>query len=108
MNIKINFMRLILFFDLPFENKDDTKEYRNFVKNLTRNGYMRMQNSVFTKIVNVQTKVSREHEKINKILPKYGDIRLLSVTEHQYQKMKILLGTKTLNEEINEQNHVII
>jgi CRISPR-associated protein Cas2 len=108
MIISENFMRLILFFDLPSETKEDRKQYRIFVKNLIKLGYIRMQNSVLTKIVNVQTKVEREHDKIIKILPKYGDIRIMSVTENQYQKTKILLGAKTLNEEINEKQHIII
>lgn len=44
------FMRLILFFDLPVTTKKDRKTYAQFRKYLIQNGYMMMQYSVYCKI----------------------------------------------------------
>ena len=45
-----NFVRLILFFDLPMTTKKERKIYANFRKYLIKNGYMMMQFSVYCKI----------------------------------------------------------
>ena len=37
------FMRILLFFDLPIESNKDKKEYREFVKLLTGEGFIRLQ-----------------------------------------------------------------
>lgn len=105
----INFMRIILFFDLPSESDEDKKNYRHFVKKLTKLGYIRMQYSIYTRIVNTQTKIERELKKVESSLPPFGDIRVLYVTEKQYQNMAIMSGNKTVEEKINEEKkHIII
>ncbi|MDR2461742.1 MAG: CRISPR-associated endonuclease Cas2 [Mycoplasmataceae bacterium] len=100
-------MRILLFFDLPIESVEEKRNYTIFRKNLFKLGFIMMQYSVYHKCVNVATKIEREEEKITKILPPYGNIRVLTVTEHQYQKMKIMIGGKTFNEQINEQPNYI-
>ena len=45
-----DFMRLILFFDLPVMTKTDRRNYALFRKYLIQNGYMMMQFSVYCKI----------------------------------------------------------
>jgi CRISPR-associated protein Cas2 len=105
----INFMRVFVFFDLPTETKADTKNYTIFLRNLKRSGYMMMQFSIYTKIVNVQTKAEREVEKVERYMPPIGNVRVLTVTEKQYQNMSMLLGTKSINEKVNEiKKHIVI
>ena len=42
-------------------------------------------------------------------MPANGNIRLLEITEKQYEDMKILVGTKSLNEKIaNDERFVVI
>lgn len=45
-----DFMRLILFFDLPVVSKEDRRIYATFRKYLIKNGYIMMQYSVYCKI----------------------------------------------------------
>ena len=45
-----NFMRLILFFDLPMVTKTDQRRYRKFIKFLTGDGYIMLQYSVYCKL----------------------------------------------------------
>ena len=42
-----DFMRLILFFDLPVVSKEDRRIYATFRKYLIKNGYIMMQTSVY-------------------------------------------------------------
>lgn len=43
------FMRILLLYDLPSVTNADKKIYRNFVKYLTTEGFIRIQESVFVK-----------------------------------------------------------
>lgn len=107
--INTKFMRILLFFDLPMETPEDKKEYSTFRKQLIKSGYLMLQYSVYCKCVNTQTKIEREENKLIKIIPNYGNIRVLFVTEHQFLNMKILKGEKSLNEKINDEpSHIII
>lgn len=44
------FMRLVIFFDLPMTTKKEKRVYSRFRKYLIKNGYMMMQYSVYCKI----------------------------------------------------------
>lgn len=45
------FMRMIVFFDLPTKTTADLREYRKFRKLLITNGFVMMQESVYTKML---------------------------------------------------------
>ena len=44
-------MRLIVFFDLPVVTSAERREYARFRKFLVRNGFVMMQESVYSKII---------------------------------------------------------
>lgn len=100
-------MRLILFFDLPTETNQDIKNYTKFRKNLIKLGFLMMQYSVYVKMVNVQSKIERELDKVKKIIPQHGKVNVLHVTDHQYQKMERLVGTKSEVEEYNDNRRLV-
>ena len=86
------FMRLILFFDLPVTKKKDRKAYAQFRKYLIQNGYMMMQFSVYCKIFPNREAAVKHVNILKKNVPKEGQIRLLLVTEKQYSKIEIIVG----------------
>lgn len=94
-----NFMRLILFFDLPVATKADRHAYSVFRKYLIKQGYLMMQYSVYCKIFNNQDAIDNHLKILKKHLPKDGSIRALIVTEKQYSKIAILLGVRSIQEE---------
>lgn len=94
------FMRLILFFDLPVTTKKDRKTYAQFRKYLIQNGYMMMQYSVYCKIFANREAAVKHVANIEKSVPKKGQIRLLLVTEKQYAKIEIITGGKSMQETI--------
>lgn len=100
-------MRIFVFFDLPTDTAEDRKNYSIFRKELLKLGYIMLQFSVYTKSINVQTKREREEKKLIKIIPKNGDIRMLCVTEHQYQEIKYLKGQKSEIQMINDEKRYI-
>lgn len=100
-------MRLLLFYDLPNTESYETKEYNQFRKSLLRNGYTMIQFSVYMKTINTQTKIEQEIKKIVKCLPNNGNIRVIAVTEKQYENMYILVGKKKINEIYNNTERYI-
>ena len=49
----------------------------------------------------------REIEKIRKYIPRAGNIRIISVTEKQYNNMEVILGHKNINEIYNNSKRYI-
>lgn len=66
------FMRLILFFDLPMTTKEEVKIYTRFRKYLIKNGYMMMQFSVYCKIFPNREATVKHVEILRKNVPKKG------------------------------------
>lgn len=95
-----DFMRLILFFDLPMTTKEEIKIYTRFRKHLIQNGYIMMQFSVYCKIFANREAAVKHIDTLKKEMPQKGQLRLLLVTEKQYSKIEIIVGGKSLQEKI--------
>ena len=95
-----DFMRLIVFFDLPVVTKTDRKNYAKFRKYLIKNGYLMMQYSVYCKIFANREAAIKHVQVLKKNVPQEGQIRVMMVTEKQYAKIEIIVGGKSKQEEI--------
>lgn len=93
------FMRILLFFDLPMVSKKEKKIYSQFRKNLIKNGYIMMQYSVYSKICNNRDSAMNHIDILKRILPGQGQIRIMTVTETQYARIQILVGGLSKQEE---------
>ena len=85
-------MRIIVFFDLPVTTAKSRRDYYIFRKYLIKNGYMMMQFSVYCKIFPNREAAVKHVNILKKNVPKEGQIRLLLVTEKQYSKIEIIVG----------------
>ena len=99
MTMKYEFMRLILFFDLPVMTPKQRHTYNVFRRYLIKNGYMMMQFSVYCKIFANREAAVKHINILRKNVPKEGQIRILVMTEKQYAKIEIIVGGKSLQEE---------
>ena len=63
-----------------------------------------MQYSIYVRTCPSREYADRLENRIKKFIPDKGNVRLLSVTEKQYDDMKILVGNKTKTEEKKEGN----
>ena len=86
------FMRLIVFFDLPVETSAQQREYRQFRKFLVRNGFVMMQESVYSKIVLNPTAAAAVQENVRKHKTSGGLIEMMLVTERQFERIEIVVG----------------
>lgn len=99
-------MRIILFFDLPAVTKKDHREYDKFVKKLKKVGFVRMQESVFTKLSLNQSCVDSCLLDLKKNLPPDGIVSVLTITENQFASIEHLIGTFDTDVIISEERIV--
>jgi len=85
-------MRVIVFFDLPTETTEDRREYRSFRKFLIRNGFIMLQESVYSKIALNQTAANGVVAMLKRNRPSGGIVQLLVITEKQYAGMEYIVG----------------
>lgn len=85
-------MRIIVFFDLPIETAKDRKIYSTFRKGLVNEGFIMMQESVYTKLALNMSVVNSTKEKLYKIKPTQGLVQMLIITEKQYSTIEYITG----------------
>lgn len=94
-----SFMRMIVFFDLPMNSKKEVKTYTQFRKFLIKSGFSMMQFSIYCKVFN-NIEAAQSYLKIlKKNVPMQGQIRIMIVTEKQYNDIEIIIGGKSKQEE---------
>lgn len=101
-------MRILVFFDLPVVTSEQRTAYAKFRKNLIKEGFLMMQESVYTKLaINRQT-MDLEVNRIHAFLPKSGLVQVLTVTEKQFARIKTLLGENYRHSEISTTERLVI
>lgn len=100
-------MRVLVMFDLPVETSEDRREYSHFRKFLLRNGFVMMQESVYTKIALNNTAVETIKESVRKNKAKNGLIQMLVITEKQFEKTEFVLGEEK-TDVINSSERLVV
>ena len=93
-----DFMRIIVFFDLPVVHKKERKIYSQFRRFLLNDGYDMVQYSVYSRMCNGNDMTNIHLKRLNTALPQNGSVRCLTITEKQYENMKFLVGKPTIKE----------
>ena len=91
--MSFRFMRMMLFFDLPRDTAKQRGAATRFVKDLLKQGLIKLQQSVYCKLSLYASSLELQKEAVKKIKPQEGNIMLLTVTEKQFNSMEMLLGT---------------
>ena len=95
-------MRTIVFFDFPNIYAKDRRNYHLFRKFLLNEGFIMLQESVYSKLVLNSEQGKLLLERIRKKSPKKGIIQVLTITEKQYAQIEYIIGesnTKIINTE---------
>lgn len=95
-------MRVMLIYDLPNVTKQENYYYTQFRKSILKLGYTQIQQSVYIRVIQSKTLTNQHIEKLRKIIPPKGNIRIFTFTEMQYESGIILSGEVTENEIIND------
>ncbi|MBL8178217.1 MAG: CRISPR-associated endonuclease Cas2 [Bryobacterales bacterium] len=87
-------MWLFALFDLPVETKEQRREYAQFRKSLLSAGFTMLQYSVYAKHMASEEAAEHLRAKVHAALPPQGQVRLLTVTDHQFGKMEVYVGKR--------------
>ncbi len=100
-------MRTIVFFDLPNIYSKDKKNYLLFRKFLLNEGFVMLQESVYSKIVLNLQQSEFLINRIRKNSPKKGIIQVLTITEKQYSQIEYIIG-KSDSKIIDSEDKLVI
>lgn len=101
-------MRLVVFFDLPMGTAKQRKDYRLFRKFLVKDGYLMLQESVYTKLVTNNGAAGSALVRMNKNRPPEGLVQVLKVTERQFETMAYITGSREVYDEIDTLEELLI
>jgi len=89
-------MRILVFFDLPTETSKDRKIYSRFRKFLIKEGFIMMQESVYSKLTLNNSITNSIRDKIEKNKPPKGIVQMLVITEKQFSSMEYIVRRKNI------------
>ena len=100
-------MRVLVFFDLPVGTSAQRRSYIQFRRMLLKEGFLMMQESVYTKLALNATVANAIMERVRDNKPPQGLIQMLTVTERQFAKMELVLG-EYRTEIIDDERRLVI
>ena len=86
-------MRLLVYFDLPVQTKEERNRAQRFRKELLTEGFVMMQYSCYSRFCRNDFEVNRYMKRVKILCTKLirGEVRILKITNKQYENMLILL-----------------
>lgn len=101
-------MRLLVILS-PTDKWGTKTEYTKLRKFLQRDGYIRIAPEVYMRIVQNRKASEKQYRRIDEVAPKTGVVRLLRLTEKQYNNIYMVTGEADYQEKTVGINcHIVI
>ena len=85
-------MWIIVMFDLPVDTPQERRAYAQFRKKLLRDGFTRMQYSVYTRHCASRENADVHVARVEATIPDDGEVRAIIITDRQYERMRVFWG----------------
>ncbi|MCA9125138.1 MAG: CRISPR-associated endonuclease Cas2 [Planctomycetales bacterium] len=85
-------MWVIVMFDLPTDTKRARRDYALFRKKLLEDGFTMMQFSVYGRCCPSHENTDVHVQRVQRNLPPDGEVRILVVTDKQFERMRVFFG----------------
>lgn len=85
-------MWVLVMFDLPTDTKQARRHYNLFRKSLINDGFTQMQYSVYARHSPSKENAEVHTARVQRNLPPDGEVRLLVITDKQFERMQIFWG----------------
>jgi CRISPR-associated protein Cas2 len=85
-------MWVVVMFDLPTDTKQARRAYALFRKHLLRDGFTPLQYSVYARHAPSKENAEVHVRRIKANLPPDGEVRVLAITDKQFERMMIFWG----------------
>lgn len=82
-------MWLLTFFDLPVRTREQRYEYARFRERLRDDGFVMLQYSVYARPCPNEENARVHFDRIRAMLPPEGEVRILTLTDMQFNRMKV-------------------
>ncbi len=87
-------MWTLVMYDLPTETRKDRKVASKFRKKLMEDGFSMFQFSMYVRHSASSENATVHSNRVKKMLPEYGKIGILQITDKQFGEMELFYGTK--------------
>lgn len=102
-------MRLVVFVDPASETRHERKVKREFEEFLFRDGFALLQEGVYTRVADGRTNADLHERRLRANRPESGMVRLIVLTERQFQGASLLSGEERAQEsEIGSQLDIFL
>lgn len=97
-------MIILVMFDLPTATKKERQKYGKFRRLLLKEGFVMMQFSIYYRFSFNDDSFEKIQKRLQKIVPtnSLGSIKILSITEKQFEKMVIIYPEDEKKQEIEK------
>jgi len=85
-------MWLLVMFDLPVDDETARRRYTRFRKLLLKDGFAKMQYSVYVRHCASKENADVHEARVGSAVPPEGEVRILRITDKQYERMQIFYG----------------
>lgn len=85
-------MWLLLMFDLPTDTTKLRKAYTAFRKGILKDGFIQMQYSIYIRHCASDKNASVHFQRVKAGLPEKGEVRILLITDKQFERMHVFTG----------------
>ncbi len=85
-------MWVLAMFDLPTDTKKARRDYTLFRKSLLTDGFTQMQYSVYARHCPSRENAEVHLARIERNLPPDGEVRVITITDKQFERMHIFWG----------------
>jgi CRISPR-associated protein Cas2 len=85
-------MWVVAMFDLPVDTKAARRAYTQFRKALLKDGFARMQFSVYIRHCASEENADVHAQRVQQALPDDGEVRVLTITDKQFERMRVFWG----------------
>ena len=82
-------MWVLVFLDLPTETKKERKAAAKFRKELIEDGFIMFQFSIYLRHCPSAENASAHIKRVKNMLPQYGQVGILSITDKQFSSMEL-------------------
>jgi CRISPR-associated protein Cas2 len=87
-------MWVLVMFDLPVHTKEARRAYAVFRKHLLKDGFMRVQFSVYSRHCASRENAEVHMGRVAKAVPDDGEVRVVVLTDRQFERMRIFWGKR--------------
>ena len=87
-------MWVLAMFDLPTDSERARRDYTHFRKSLLKDGFTMLQYSVYIRHCASEENAAVHYERVKDALPPEGEVRVMSITDKQYERMETYWGKK--------------